>query len=116
MASLADAQPPIALGALDGRYRAAVAPLVDHLSEAALNRERVRVEVEWLIHQTGHGVIPGVRKLSDVEVAALRGIVEWVEARSGDGAPARCRPRRQELRRRHGRSRSIAVIRASTPA
>ena len=76
MASLADAQPPIALGALDGRYRAAVAPLVDHLSEAALNRERVRVEVEWLIHQTGHGVIPGVRKLSDVEVAALRGIVE----------------------------------------
>ena len=76
MASLADAQPPIALGALDGRYRAAVAPLVDHLSEAALNRERVRVEVEWLIHQTSHGVIPGVRKLSDVEVAALRGVVE----------------------------------------
>ncbi|WP_353508316.1 adenylosuccinate lyase [Intrasporangium sp.] len=76
MASLADAQPPIALGALDGRYRTAVAPLVDHLSEAALNRERLRVEVEWLIHQTSRGVIPGVRKLSDVEVAALRGIVE----------------------------------------
>ena len=76
MASLADAQPPIALGALDGRYRTAVAPLVDHLSEAALNRERLRVEVEWLIHQTSRGVIPGVRKLSDVEAAALRGIVE----------------------------------------
>jgi adenylosuccinate lyase len=76
MASLADAQPPFALGALDGRYRATVAPLVDHLSEAALNRERVRVEVEWLIHQTSHGVIPGARKLSDVELAALRGIVE----------------------------------------
>ena len=29
-----------------------MAPLVDHLSEAALNRERVRVEVEWLIHLT----------------------------------------------------------------
>ena len=54
MASLANASPPIALGALDGRYRAAVAPLVDHLSEAALNRERVRVEVEWLIHLTEH--------------------------------------------------------------
>src|SRR6478736_3918980 len=38
MASLADATPPIALGALDGRYRGTVAPLVDHLSEAALNR------------------------------------------------------------------------------
>jgi adenylosuccinate lyase len=76
MASLADAQPPIALGALDGRYRAAAAPLVDHLSEAALNRERVRVEVEWLIHQTVHGVIPGVRALRDDEVEALRGVVE----------------------------------------
>ena len=42
MPSLGDVEPPIALGALDGRYRAAVAPLVDHLSEAALNRERVR--------------------------------------------------------------------------
>jgi len=76
MASLAAATPPIALGALDGRYRAAVAPLVDHLSEAALNRERVRVEVEWLIHQTSHGIVPGVRRLTDEEISALRGIVE----------------------------------------
>ena len=76
MASLADADPPIALGALDGRYRAAVAPLVDHLSEAALNRERVRVEVEWLIHQTSHGVVPGVRALTAEETGALRGVVE----------------------------------------
>jgi adenylosuccinate lyase len=76
MVSLADATPPIALGALDGRYRAAVAPLVDHLSEAALNRQRVHVEVEWLVHQTTNGVVPGVRKLSDDEVAALRAVVE----------------------------------------
>ena len=76
MASLADATPPIALGALDGRYRGAVAPLVDHLSEAALNRQRVHVEIEWLIHQTSHGVVPGVRKLSDDEVAALRAVVD----------------------------------------
>ncbi|ADU46767.1 adenylosuccinate lyase [Intrasporangium calvum] len=76
MASLAAATPPIALGALDGRYRAAVAPLVDHLSEAALNRERVRVEVEWLIHQTSHGIVPGVRRLTDAEISALRGLVE----------------------------------------
>lgn len=76
MASLADATPPIALGALDGRYRSAVAPLVDHLSEAALNRQRVHVEVEWLIHQTSNGVVPGVRKLSDEEVAALRKVVD----------------------------------------
>ncbi|MDN5794844.1 MAG: adenylosuccinate lyase [Intrasporangium sp.] len=75
MPSLADATPPIALGALDGRYRAAVAPLVDHLSEAALNRQRVHVEVEWLVWQTSHGVVPGVRKLTDDENAALRRVV-----------------------------------------
>jgi adenylosuccinate lyase len=76
MASLADATPPFALGALDGRYRSAVAPLVDHLSEPALNRERVRVEVEWLIHLTSHQVVPGVRALTDDEQKALREVVE----------------------------------------
>ena len=72
MQSLAAATPPIALGALDGRYRTAVAPLVDHLSEAALNRERVRVEVEWFIHLTSHAVVPGVRSLTETERVALR--------------------------------------------
>lgn len=74
--TLADAQPPIALGTLDGRYRQAVAALVDHLSEPALNRERLRVEVEWLIHLTDHAVVPGVGRLTDAEKAALRGIPE----------------------------------------
>lgn len=76
MASLADATPPIALGALDGRYRSAVAPLVEHLSEPALNRERVRVEVEWLIHLTTRHVVPGVRALTEAEQSALRQVVE----------------------------------------
>lgn len=76
MASLADATPPIALGALDGRYRSAVAPLVEHLSEPALNRERVRVEVEWLIHLTTRHVVPGVRALTEAEKSALRQVVE----------------------------------------
>ena len=75
MASFADAFPPIALGSLDGRYREVVAPLVDHLSEAALNRERVRVEVEWLIHLTTHQVVPNVRALTADEQTRLRAIV-----------------------------------------
>ena len=75
MASLADVTPPIALGALDGRYRGAVAPLVDHLSEPALNRMRVHVEVEWLIHLLDHEVVPGVRRLTDDERTALRQVV-----------------------------------------
>jgi adenylosuccinate lyase len=72
---LADVTPPIALGALDGRYRSVVAPLVDHLSEPALNRARVHVEVEWLIHLTDQQVVPGVRRLTGAEQAALREVV-----------------------------------------
>ncbi len=75
MFSFADADPPIALGALDGRYRPVVAPLVDHLSEAALNRMRVHVEVEWLIHLTDDDVVPGVRHLTDEEQGQLREVV-----------------------------------------
>ncbi|MFF1530786.1 adenylosuccinate lyase [Cellulomonas sp. NPDC058312] len=80
-ASLAEVEPPIALGPLDGRYRRTVAPLVDHLSEAALNRERVHVEVEWLIHLTSHGVVPGAPALSDAEQAYLRAVVTDFGAR-----------------------------------
>ena len=73
--SLAEAEPKIALGALDGRYRNAVAPLVDHLSEAALNRNRIHVEVEWLIHLCAEQALPGLPELSAEQVSGLRGIV-----------------------------------------
>jgi adenylosuccinate lyase len=53
-----------------------VAPLVDHLSEPALNRERIRVEVEWLIFLTTHQVVPGVRALTDDEQQRLRQVVD----------------------------------------
>jgi adenylosuccinate lyase len=65
----------VPLGPLDGRYRAAIAPLTDHLSEAALNRERVHVEVEWLIHLAEHAAIPGARPLTGVEQQRLREVV-----------------------------------------
>ena len=76
MVSLADASPSIALGALDGRYRKTVAPLVDHLSEAALNRQRIRVEVEWLIHLTTGQIVPDVRALTADEQTRLLAIVD----------------------------------------
>ena len=65
----------VPLGPLDGRYRGAVAPLVEHLSEAALNRERLRVEVAWLVHLTWTGAVPGIRRLSADEIALLDGVV-----------------------------------------
>ena len=63
-----------ALGPLDGRYRASVAPLAEHLSEAALNRRRIHVEVEWLVHLGTRDVVPGVRRLTADEVAFLRSL------------------------------------------
>ena len=74
--SFADITPPIALTPLDGRYRSQVAPLVDHLSEAALNRARIRVEVEWMIHLLSTGAIDGLRELTEEEIALLRAIPE----------------------------------------
>ncbi len=70
------------LGPLDGRYRTTVAPLAEHLSEAALNRERVRVEVEWLVHLAATGAVPGLRRLTDAEVARMRSVVASFDAAS----------------------------------
>lgn len=80
---LTDITPAIALTPLDGRYRRQTAPLVEYLSEPALNRERMRVEVEWMILLAngfaGNGFAPiveGVRPLDDEEQAYLRAIPE----------------------------------------
>ena len=82
--ALAASADKIALGPLDGRYQAAVAPLVDYLSEAALNRDRVAVEVEWLIHLTSNNVLPGAGPLSAEQLEQLRTIVTEFDAASVD--------------------------------
>ena len=69
------ALPPQPLSPLDGRYRTAVLGLGDHLSEAGLNRARVRVEVEWLLFLTGHGMF-GSAPLDDAQVRSLRALVD----------------------------------------
>lgn len=66
--------PPQPLSPLDGRYRAAVGELGEHLSEAGLNRARVHVEIEWLIAQTDRGFF-GTSALTDAEKQALRAVV-----------------------------------------
>lgn len=76
------AETTIALGPLDGRYRSAVAPLVDYLSEAALNRDRIAVEVEWLIHLTDQAVLPGASQLSGDQKDQLRAIVNEFDVES----------------------------------
>ena len=69
------AETTIPSGPLDGRYRGYVADLVDHLSEAALNRNRIHVEVEWFIHLADGMVVPGLRRLTDAQREGLRAIV-----------------------------------------
>jgi adenylosuccinate lyase len=59
------------LSPLDGRYRAAVSALGDHLSEAGLNRARVRVEVEWLLYLTDHELF-GSTRLEHEQARQLR--------------------------------------------
>ncbi|MBM6981277.1 MAG: adenylosuccinate lyase [Bifidobacterium thermophilum] len=80
---LTDITPAIALTPLDGRYHKQTAPLVEYLSEPALNRERMRVEVEWMILLAngfeGNGnqpIVPGVKPLTQAEQDYLRAIPE----------------------------------------
>lgn len=71
----------LALSPLDGRYRVAVAPLVNYLSEAALNRARIAVEIHWLLalcqgfdEQNPAPLLPGTPTLSADDDAYLLSI------------------------------------------
>jgi len=68
--------PRPALGPLDGRYAPVIAPLVDYLSEPALNRMRLRVEIEWVIHLLATKALPGTTELDQAEVQYLRNLVD----------------------------------------
>ncbi|MDR1442899.1 MAG: adenylosuccinate lyase [Bifidobacteriaceae bacterium] len=74
--SFASLEPRPTLGPLDGRYAAATAPLLDYFSEAALNRARVLVEVEWFIHLLDGQVLPGGPALGQADRDYLRQVVE----------------------------------------
>ena len=63
------------LSPLDGRYRSAVADLGIHLSEAGLNRARIAVEVEWLLHLANRNILGTNRGIDQAETKALRDLV-----------------------------------------
>src|SRR5687767_15827828 len=61
---------------LDGRYERQVGGLRDAFSEYALIRERVRVEVEWLIAMGAEPAISDVRPLTEDEQRLARSLAE----------------------------------------
>ena len=63
------------LSPLDGRYRGAVADLGEFLSEAGLNRARIAVEIEWLIHLANRDLLGNGAAIDLTEAANLRSIV-----------------------------------------
>lgn len=80
---LTEISPAIALTPLDGRYHSQTSALVEYLSEPALNRERIRVEVEWMILLANgyegnnyQPIVKGVNPLTEEEIAYLRAIAE----------------------------------------
>lgn len=62
------------LSPLDGRYRSAVSELGEFLSEAGLNRARIKVEIEWLIQLANRGILE-TKPLLEPEVISLRKVV-----------------------------------------
>ena len=63
------------LSPLDGRYQGAVAELGLHLSEAGLNRARIHVEIEWLIHLANRNLLNNNAPLDLTEIDRLRSVV-----------------------------------------
>ncbi|VGO21491.1 adenylosuccinate lyase [Pontiella sulfatireligans] len=65
-----------AISPIDGRYASKVAELTECFSEYALVRNRVRVEVLWLMALCAEDGIPECRALTTEEQTLLMGVVE----------------------------------------
>ena len=71
-----------ALSPVDGRYSNETAALTEYFSEWALMKNRVKVEVEWLLTMSESTWAKHVRKLSQSEVAFLRNLIECFDETS----------------------------------
>lgn len=63
-----------AISPLDGRYEKQANELTQHFSEFALMRQRVVVEVEWLLAMSANPALPEIRELTAEETQAVRQI------------------------------------------
>ncbi len=65
-----------AISPIDGRYAAKISVLTECFSEYALVRNRIRVEVLWLIALCHEAGIPECRELTDEELVQLMAIID----------------------------------------
>jgi len=75
MSTEADLHALTALSPLDGRYAAKVAALASHFSEYGLIRERVRVELAWLVALADEAAIVELPAFSAAACAAIDAVV-----------------------------------------
>src|SRR5258708_33592989 len=71
--------PLTALSPLDGRYAAKTRALQDHFSELALMRERVAIEVAWLLALSREDSFAALAPFSNATVAELEAAVAAVK-------------------------------------
>ena len=91
-------EPLTAVSPLDGRYRSRVAHLAEHVSEFALIRYRVRVEVEWFVFLAGLDEVAELPSCGHCHAGAIARHLEGFLApgcshRAGDRGPHQ--PRRE---------------------
>ncbi len=70
------------LSPLDGRYSKQVEGLGEYLSEAGLNKARVHVEIEWLVHLASKDLLQTGKKLSGANATKLRSIASDFDSTS----------------------------------
>lgn len=76
-----------ALSPVDGRYAERTAPLRAHLSEAALIRERIRLEAEWLLALAAERP-PGLPAAATIPNAVIERAKELAKSPPGEAAAA----------------------------
>src|SRR5260221_11645739 len=95
--------PLTALSPLDGRYAAKVRPLQVHFSEFALIRERVAIEIEWLVALASEPSFAPLRPFSAKAVKDLRAAAAKFSPRS----PSRVKAVEYWLRERFASNREV---------
>ena len=111
---MADPSTLTALSPLDGRYDKKAAPLRPYLSEFALIRYRVLIEVRWLQHLADEPTIADLRALESPVKDVLNQIVDNFSL--DDAKQVKALESRDESRRQGGRVLLAAAARRACPA